>query len=128
MTYRGAWDDHLKHEEQIVWLEDPTALPVVFVRQIIVTWSTHRTRPVGDLHLPGRVVGYSTLRSHTPRNESQLFTRRVWWIGDYDRAVYSTGTEPFEAVDPETIKPGVPARGTERSWAGRRTAEGSRLR
>ncbi len=63
-TYRWPWDDHLKHEAEVIWLEDPEQFD--YVRQVIVPWARTRRRPL-KLSVPGRVVGYTVLRADAPR-------------------------------------------------------------
>jgi len=106
----------LRHEAGIVWLENIGDLD--YVRESL-TWV--RTRERRPLWPPGRLVGYAVLDSRAPSHERE-FLRRVFWLKVYDRdsgnPVYSTGA-PVEAVDPRTVRPGVPGRLTTRAW-GRR--------
>ena len=137
----GGWLSgcDLSDEEEIVWLEDPAALP--YVREDLLRTHTRR-RPIrhpygknrgGKPGEPGkaRTVGYSTLKpgaSRSGRSRWYGFERRVFWLKEFDRAnqafrqedarptnIYTT-TCPSEAVDPLTIAPGLAGRMTERAW------------
>ena len=115
--------ERLKGEARIVWLRNPEELP--YVRELVWEHFTRRQgcppkRMVPDV--PGAVlVGYSELDPDARHNRvgPGYFTRRIFWLKDYDRAldpvgVYSIGS-PIEGVDPLTVAPGVPGRKTSRS-------------
>ncbi|MFB6631991.1 DUF6009 family protein [Streptomyces sp. NPDC056362] len=108
----------MEHEEQIVWTEDVGGFD--YVRQSVDHFSTTRQKPVG-WHGTGRRVGYSVLKSDAPSGDTPgRFTRRVFWVKDYDRSGQPNGTyktsAPSEAVDPRTVAPGVWGELTERAW------------
>lgn len=108
-----------RFEENIVWLADLADLD--YVRES----EAFAERPRGPIEFrgPGRLVGYSELRSDAPSTGGPgpaSFLRRVFWLKPYDRgegpdATYAAGT-PAEAVDPRTVSPGVPGWQTCRSW------------
>ncbi len=96
-------------EQSIVWEEDISRLP--YVREIELPAGT-RQRPV-PWRNEGRRVGYAVLRKGAGADipGSGLFTRRLFFLKDYDRdsdptGIYQTG-EPCEAIDPRQVRPGV---------------------
>jgi hypothetical protein len=118
----------LVFEERIIWLEDVDKLD--YVRSYLSTHEPRRRgRPCWRMgRLVGRLVGWSDLRADAPNNGAPgTFTRRVFWLKNYDRAaggpvnIYRTGA-PCEAVDPRTIWRGVPGQMTDRA-CGRPFAE-----
>lgn len=106
--------DALRHEEAIVWEDDPSRLP--YVREDLVDLAATRRRP---LRSPGRRVGYSVLRHDAPRIGG-FFVRRVFWVAPHDRSeggdAYTPYGVPCEAVDPLTVQAGVLGRLTCRAW------------
>ncbi len=96
-------------EQSIVWEEDISRLP--YVREIELPAGT-RQRPVpwGN---EGRRVGYAVLRTGASADipGSGMFTRRLFFLKDYDRdsdptGIYQIG-EPCEAIDPRQVRPGI---------------------
>ncbi|MCB5910147.1 DUF6009 family protein [Streptomyces pinistramenti] len=110
----------LKHEESIVWTEGVEGFD--YVRETLVRDAATRRRAV-PWPGPGRRVGYSVLRANAPSGDGPgMFTRRVFWVKEYDRSEYGkqkgpyrTGT-PSEGVDPRTVKPGTWGEQTDRAW------------
>ncbi|GGO98709.1 hypothetical protein GCM10012280_63480 [Wenjunlia tyrosinilytica] len=112
-------EDELLHEDQLVWLEDPTDLD--YVRQSLDRLPTRRGKPA--YHRDGRMIGYARLAPQAkPSRSSGTFRRRVFWLLPHDRdsdpqGLYATGA-PAEAVDPRTLAAGSKGRKTERSEGG----------
>lgn len=112
-------DDEIKHETELVWLEDIAQLD--YVRQSIDRLPTRGSKPA--YYRDGRMVGYAILGPHAKSSRaSGTFRRRVFWLLPHDRdtipdGLYATGA-PAEAVDPRTITPGNKGRKTERSEGG----------
>jgi hypothetical protein len=112
-----AWIEakDIQDEEKIVWLEDISRLD--YVRQVLVDCPNQQRRP-GKRFFPGRPVGYSVLKPDAC-GRWHMFRRRLFWLKDYDRdsgdPCYRVGA-PTEAVDPQTVAPGVPGRITDRAW------------
>jgi hypothetical protein len=106
-----------KYEDSIVWERDPRAMD--YVRQVIVVAPRRR----GPIKWARNRVGYAELRPNAPNNGYPgRFYRRVFYLRDHDRpnnpsGVYRTGS-PVEAVDPRTVRPGVPGLLTDRAWYG----------
>ncbi|MFE0198485.1 DUF6009 family protein [[Kitasatospora] papulosa] len=109
-------DDEIKHETDIVWLEDVSKLD--YVRQSLDRLPTRSSRPT--YCRPGRMVGYATLDAQAKSSRaSGTFRRRVFWLGPHDRdsaptGLYKSGA-PSEAVDPRTVAPRRRGQKTERS-------------
>jgi Family of unknown function (DUF6009) len=112
---------YLEHEDEIVWEEDPEYLP--YVREMFAFAGTRR-RPVPFPYKGlGRRVGYAVLRHDAPHEDGApgVFSRRFFWVKDYDRSespdgtFYRTGC-PAEGVDPLTVRVGARGRVTERAW------------
>ena len=103
------------NETRIVWDEDVSSLD--YVREGIYAVAGYRRR--GPVRTPGRRVGYAEVS----RNEGgPVIHRRIFWLAEHDRdsepdGCYASGA-PSEAVDPRTVRPGVPGRLTERAWGG----------
>jgi hypothetical protein len=109
----------LTAEEAIVWLEDTTAFE--YVREHFQLCGTRRRGPAFDFHRSGRIVGYAVLRAAARNNSGipHLFLRRVFWVKPHDRSEDPTGCYaadvPAEAIDPRTVRPGVPGELTDRA-------------
>ncbi len=112
-------DDELKHETELVWLEDIHQLD--YVRQSLDRLPTRSAKPA--YHRDGRMVGYAILGPNARASRaSGTFRRRVFWLLPHDRdtepqGLYATGA-PAEAVDPRTVTAGSKGRKTERSEGG----------
>ncbi|MFJ3164387.1 DUF6009 family protein [Streptomyces kanasensis] len=112
-------EDELKHETELVWLEDVHQLD--YVRQSLDRLPTRSGKPA--YHRDGRMVGYAILSSQARASRaSGTFRRRVFWLLPHDRdtepeGLYATGA-PAEAVDPRTVTAGSKGRKTERSEGG----------
>ncbi|MEU1128391.1 DUF6009 family protein [Streptomyces sp. NPDC005900] len=112
-------EDEIRHESELVWLEDITDLD--YVRQSLDRLPTRRSKPA--YHRPGRMVGYAILAPQAKASRSSgTFRRRVFWLLPHDRdtdpeGLYETGA-PAEAVDPRTLKAGTKGYKTERSEGG----------
>lgn len=116
-------DETLKHEKEIVWLEDPNKLN--WVREAETDFCTrqgisetdkprfksHKLDPNEDT-----IVGYANLHDSAPPsfrddwdNGTPHFYRRIFTLRPYDRPSYPEykwGTDcPTEAVDPLTVEP-----------------------
>lgn len=103
-------NEHLQDEADIIWLEDPSQFP--YVRE--ESWGTTRRNSRPPKSTPERqVVGYSTVKENVKRSRGQSYRRRLFTLRPHDRAndpngTYKTGY-PAEAVDPMSIKAGVPS-------------------
>lgn len=112
-------EDEIRHESELVWLEDITDLD--YVRQSLDRLPTRRSRPA--YHRPGRMVGYAILAPQAKASRSSgTFRRRVFWLLPHDRdtepeGLYETGA-PAEAVDPRTLEAGNKGYKTQRSEGG----------
>ncbi|MFF8512858.1 DUF6009 family protein [Streptomyces sp. NPDC015492] len=112
-------EDDLKHEAELVWLEDISCLD--YVRQSLDRLPTRAGRPA--YHRDGRMVGYATLGTEAKSSRaSGTFRRRVFWLLPHDRdtepdGLYA-GSAPAEAVDPGSLEPRTKGRKTERSEGG----------
>ncbi|MFE6904708.1 DUF6009 family protein [Streptomyces sp. NPDC057717] len=112
-------EDEIRHESDLVWLEDITELD--YVRQSLDRLPTRRGKPA--YHRDGRMVGYATLAPQAKASRSSgTFRRRVFWLLPHDRdtqpqGLYETGA-PAEAVDPRTLAAGTKGYKTERSEGG----------
>ncbi|MFF1594100.1 DUF6009 family protein [Streptomyces sp. NPDC058286] len=112
-------EDEIRHESDLVWLEDITELD--YVRQSLDRLPTRRGKPA--YHRDGRMVGYATLAPQAKASRSSgTFRRRVFWLLPHDRdtqpeGLYETGA-PAEAVDPRTLGAGTKGYKTERSEGG----------
>ncbi|MFK0229969.1 DUF6009 family protein [Streptomyces sp. NPDC090303] len=112
-------ENDLRHETDIVWLEDVSGLE--YVRQSLDRLPTRTGRPA--YHRDGRMVGYAVLSTAAKASRaSGTFRRRVFWLLPHDRdavpqGLYA-GSAPAEAIDPLTLAPTVKGRKTERSEGG----------
>ncbi|MEU9983593.1 DUF6009 family protein [Streptomyces sp. NPDC050856] len=112
-------DDEIKHETELVWLEDIDHLD--YVRQSLDRLPTRGGKPA--YFRDGRMVGYAILSPKAKASRaSGTFRRRVFWLLPHDRdtapdGLYATGA-PAEAVDPRTLAAGSRGRKTERSEGG----------
>ncbi|MFF5639802.1 DUF6009 family protein [Streptomyces sp. NPDC012825] len=112
-------ENDLKHETELVWLEDITRLD--YVRQSLDRLPTRSGKPA--YHRDGRMVGYAILGPGAKASRaSGTFRRRVFWLLPHDRDTEPEGlyasSAPAEAVDPETLEPATKGRKTERSEGG----------
>jgi hypothetical protein len=111
--------EQLAHENELVWLEDISALD--YVRQSLERLPTRRGKPA--YHRDGRMVGYALLGPEARSSRaSGTFLRRVFWLLPHDRdgqpdGLYASGA-PSEAIDPRTVAPGVKGYKTQRSEGG----------
>ncbi|MFE5595101.1 DUF6009 family protein [Streptomyces sp. NPDC056549] len=112
-------ENDLKHESELVWLEDVSLLD--YVRQSLDRLPTRSGKPA--YHRDGRMVGYAVLSTDAKASRaSGTFRRRVFWLLPHDRdsepqGLYA-GSAPAEAIDPDTLQPTVKGRKTERSEGG----------
>ena len=110
----------LDYEEYILWLEDISRHD--YVRELLA-FSASRAQPFKLNELGHSLIGYSTVRSGTPREKpSGLYVRRAFVLRLYDRSFQPNGeyrdNAPSEAVDPRTVAPGHPGARTERVTGG----------
>ncbi|MER7847416.1 DUF6009 family protein [Kitasatospora sp. NPDC096077] len=109
----------LSHEEEVVWLEDLSALD--YVRQTIDKTPRRRGKP--RWMRDGRMVGYAELDGGAEADpDSGLHRRRVFFLLPHDRdldpdGLYAAGA-PGEAVDPRTVRPRTVGQKTPRSQRG----------
>ncbi|WP_331750110.1 DUF6009 family protein (plasmid) [Streptomyces sp. NBC_01707] len=109
----------LTHEEDVVWLEDPTDFD--YVRQALDKTRRRNTKP--PYERDGRMVGYALLDNQAePDPDSGLYKRRVFFLLPHDRdslpgGLYREGA-PGEAVDPRTIEVRRVGEKTPRSQSG----------
>ncbi|MDX3771179.1 MULTISPECIES: DUF6009 family protein [unclassified Streptomyces] len=118
----------LTHEEDVVWLEDPTDFD--YVRQALDKTRRRNTKP--PYERDGRMVGYALLDNQAePDPDSGLYKRRVFFLLPHDRdslpgGLYREGA-PGEAVDPRTIEVRRVGEKTPRSQSGPSSKAGSCL-
>lgn len=104
----------LKHENLIIWIEDVTEMP--YVRELLLTGLPSRARRPPQWSCPHRLVGYATLSADAPNSGYPMsFTRRLFWLNKSDLERHRLDVRhwphvPVEAVDPKTVRPGVPGR------------------
>ncbi len=108
----------IQFESNIVWLEDITSIP--YVREHFEKAATRRK---GKLNYDNyHIIGYSELESNAPNRMPGCFSRRVFWLADYDRFYDPEGAYkvscPMEAIDPLTVEAKVLGKKTERAWNG----------
>ncbi|GAA2427787.1 DUF6009 family protein [Streptomyces coeruleofuscus] len=111
--------DEIRHETEIVWLEDIDDLD--YVRQSLDRLPNRKSKPA--YHRDGRMVGYAILGDTAKASRaSGTFRRRVFWVLPHDRDSDPDGlyarSAPAEAVDPRTVEPCVKGSKTERSEGG----------
>lgn len=112
-------EGELRHEDNVVWLEDPEGLD--YVRQALDKTTRRRGRP--RYARAGRMVGYTELDVSAEADpDSGLQLRRVFFLLPHDRdsqpeGLYQQGA-PGEAVDPRTIAPRRVGEKTPRSQRG----------
>ncbi|MFF5522627.1 DUF6009 family protein [Streptomyces coeruleorubidus] len=111
--------DEIRHETDIVWLEDIDDLD--YVRQSLDRLPNRKSKPA--YHRDGRMVGYAILGDTAQASRaSGTFRRRVFWVLPHDRDSDPDGlyakSAPAEAVDPRTLEPRVKGSKTERSEGG----------
>ncbi|WOT32745.1 DUF6009 family protein [Streptomyces coeruleorubidus] len=111
--------DEIRHETDIVWLEDIDDLD--YVRQSLDRLPNRKSKPA--YHRDGRMVGYAILGNTAKASRaSGTFRRRVFWVLPHDRDSDPDGryarSAPAEAVDPRTVEPRVKESKTERSEGG----------
>jgi hypothetical protein len=96
-----------EYEHDIVWKEDPGLFR--FVREKWVTTDS-RTDEVPTRFVPGRYVGYATLRPDAPTTgDPGQYSRRVFYLEKHDAPVGGdsfTDGLPAEGVDPLTVEAG----------------------
>jgi hypothetical protein len=106
--------EYLRDEAEIVWLRDPATMDYVRETLLISRRPLSRLRRYGG----GHIVGYAVLVPRRKRRHDVVM-QRIFWLKPYDRpnggSTFRTGA-PCEAVDPLTVRPGVPGRLTERAW------------
>ncbi|MBT2439983.1 transcription factor [Streptomyces sp. ISL-36] len=112
-------DDEIKHEIELVWLEDIEQLD--YVRQTLDRLPTRGGRP--PYFRPGRMIGYAILGPTAKASRaSGTFRRRVFWLQPNDRDTVPGGlyreAGPSEGIDPRTLAPRTKGRKTERSEGG----------
>lgn len=112
-------EDEIRHETELVWLEDMGELD--YVRQSLDRLPTRKGRPA--YHRDGRMVGYALLGPTAKASRaSGTFRRRVFWLLPHDRDSRPDGlyakSAPAEAVDPRTLDPRIKGCKTERSEGG----------
>ncbi|MGW2232204.1 DUF6009 family protein, partial [Streptomyces formicae] len=89
-------EDEIRHESELVWLEDVTNLD--YVRQSLDRLLTRGSKPA--YHRDGRMVGYAMLAPQAKSSRSSgTFRRRVFWLLPHDRdmqpeGLYETGNGP----------------------------------
>lgn len=98
----------LSSETNIVWLHDP--LRFKYLRETLCLFTRGRGHIRDPYPPPWLLVGYAEVRRSGGRG---MYQRRVWWLKDYDYdydpgGLYATGW-PMEAVDPASIRIGVPS-------------------
>jgi hypothetical protein len=93
----------LRYEEDIVWLEDRSRYP--YLREVQYPISGRTRRPRSSI-VPGKLIGYSTLKPSAKADSPGMFVRRLFYVTSRDP--YDRG-EPYEAVDPYSVHPGIPA-------------------
>jgi hypothetical protein len=113
--------EELEDELAIVWLVDPSKF--AYVRELHFDAFHSRAGNPSKLlkdcleHF-AVLVGYSVLKP-SARSDCGTWTRRFWWLKDYDRHFDPGGRYadwfPTEAVDPLTIRAGHPGQLTERA-------------
>ena len=99
-------ESDLRHENAVVWLENPDDLD--YVRQALDKTARRRGKP--RYERDGRMVGYTELDAHAEADpDSGLQLRRVFFLLPHDRDANPDGPyhkgAPGEAVDPRTIEP-----------------------
>lgn len=117
-TRSERYPQKLTHESDIVWEIDIDDID--YVREGFATAGT-RSRPVPwSDHNEGKRVGYAVLTDTAPANGPGRFERRVFFLKSHDRNEDPDGVyenmAPSEAVDPQTVAAGEPARLTKRAW------------
>ena len=121
-------ENDLKHESELVWLEDITRLD--YVRQSLDRLPTRTGKPA--YHRDGRMVGYATLATDAKASRaSGTFRRRVFWLLPHDRDTEPDGlyasSAPAEAIDPATLQPRTKGRKTNGQKAALRQVRCRRL-
>lgn len=104
-------NEYLQDEADIIWLVDPSGIP--YVRE--EDWlTTRRNSQPPKSTLEWQIVGYSTVKDNVKRSRGQNYHRRLFTLRPHDRANDPNGTYkigyPAEAVDPMSVKAGVPSR------------------
>jgi len=102
----------IQGEESILWFDPITRLPAdgspdfPWIRESVVHPPSRRGPiRVGKSNI---LLGYSTIRrnAQTRNLAVGIFVRRLFWLKRTDDT--HAGRAPFNAVDPKTIRPGVP--------------------
>lgn len=107
-------NEYLQDEADIVWLVKPSEIP--YVRE--ENWETTRPSQEPPKSTPEwQVVGYSTVKDNLKRERGQNYRRRLFTLRPHDRVNEPNGTYrtgyPAEAVDPMSVKAGMPSRKTQ---------------
>ncbi|PNW65434.1 UNVERIFIED_CONTAM: hypothetical protein BEN50_22980, partial [Euhalothece sp. KZN 001] len=124
-TGRNLERNRLEGEQAIVWLHDPRRFD--YVRETLVDL-THKRRRPGKGRIPGIPIGYALWHDDAESEPmcSHVYSRRVLFVEAHDRSPqrsdgraedgpYAKRGCPVEAVDPATVRPGVPGRQTARA-------------
>ena len=101
----------MRDEVRIVWLRPPETLPR-YVREVLDEWANFRARRWRFGR--GNVVAYAELAAAAPSDRYGRFSRRVFHLAGHDP--YEGLGCPVEAVDPLTVRPGVPGLQNGRAW------------
>jgi hypothetical protein len=91
------------HEEEIVWLDDRSKYP--YLREVQLPISGRTRKPRSSI-VAGRLIAYATLKPTAPAHSPGMFARRLFYVTQRDP--YERGG-PYEAVDPYSVQPGIPA-------------------
>jgi len=94
---------NFKHEKEIEWLDDRSKYP--YLREVQLPISG-RTRMPHSSIVAGKLVAYAKLEPTAPAHSPGMFVRRLFYVTPRDP--YERGG-PYEAVDPYSVQPGIPA-------------------
>jgi hypothetical protein len=92
-----------EHEKEIVWLDVRSKYRYLREVQLPITGRTRRPR---SSIVAGKLVAYATLEPTAPAHNPGTYVRRLFYVTSrdpYDRS------SPYEAVDPYSVQPGIPA-------------------
>lgn len=105
-------ESDLRHENAVVWLENPDDLD--YVRQALDKTARRRGKP--RYERDGRMVGYTELDAHAEADpDSGLQLRRVFFLLPHDRDANPEG--PISKAPP--AKPSTPAPSNPNAWVTR---------
>ena len=90
-------------EKDIVWLEDRSKYPYLREVQLPITGRTRKPR---SSIVAGKLIAYATLEPTAPAHSPGVYVRRLFYVTPRDP--YERGG-PYEAVDPYSVQPGIPA-------------------